>query len=175
MWRTDIESWEKISKDTIDFYFDIAGSRLVETVKTSESITKKTHLVLIGILGLSTSLMGYIVSLKCVTDFAIVAVVAIFIFLGLLFWLAKNLFPYKIGTIGEEPIVILKSKYIDNDFNEHEQYVNLKLQICEAYQEKITKNKITNLIRQIRVEKVIWALIILPFLLFLVFVVVHFS
>ena len=143
MWETDIVKWNKISKETASFYVELAEKRLDETVETSKNISEKNDKLLTISITLITAILSYIINTNFITTtekyFKVVLIIML-IFLSIqVYFLFKNIIQFKIGTKGEEPQFILLKKYI-KDYNKEEQFLNLSLQICETYQNKIKSN-----------------------------------
>ena len=78
-----------------------------------------------------------------------------------MFFLIKNMIPFRIGTKGEEPRFVLNSNFII-DYDKDEQYVNLALHVCEVYQKKINCNQRINNKRNNRLLIAIYLMLGLP-------------
>lgn len=171
MWRTDINDWQKISIQTAMFYVDLAEKRLDETVETSKNASDKGDKLITLNITLLTTILAYLSNTQHFYSYFNVTLIIMVIFLIIqLYYLFSNIFLFKIGTKGEEPKHILKNEFIENHEGD-EQYLNLTLQICEVYQEKINSNSRINIKRANNLSKAIYLFIGLPisFLLALVY------
>ena len=171
MWRTDIKDWQKISIQTAMFYVDLAEKRLEETVETSKNASDKGDKLLTLNITLLTTILVYLSNTKNTYSYFNVVLIIMVIFLTVqLYFLFSNIFMFKIGTKGEEPQHVLLNEFIEN-FEGDEQYLNLTLQICETYQEKIKSNNKINFKRAKNLTNAIYLFLGLPisFLLALVY------
>lgn len=171
MWRTDIKDWQKISIQTAMFYFDLAEKRLDETVETSKNTTDKSDKLLTLNITLLTTILAYLSNTNIIYSYFNIVLIVMVVFLtGQLYFLFSNIFLFKIGTKGEEPQHILLNDFIENHEGD-EQYLNLTLQICETYQEKINSNNKINVKRADNLTNAIYLFLGLPisFLLALVY------
>lgn len=171
MWRADINNWQKITIQTATFYVDLAEKRLDETVETSKNTTDKSDKLLTINITLLTTILAYLSNTNFYDEYFNVVLVFMALFLIIqLYYLYSNIFLFKIGTKGEEPKHILIDDFIEN-FERDEQYLNLTLQICETYQEKINSNNKINVKRADNLTNAIYLFLGLPisFLLALVY------
>jgi|JI10StandDraft_1071094.scaffolds.fasta_scaffold1178287_1 hypothetical protein len=146
-WKTDIVNWPKLTVESAKLYITQAENRLTGTVETSKIITAKTELLsAISITIISASIYyffnGNIPFVKAISFFAFI------LMLPICFFLIKNWKKYEVATVGEEPQKIFTSKFIDTEFSENEQYINLVFQVMETLQFKIDLNHQTNTVRQ---------------------------
>ncbi len=173
MWRTNIENWNKISKDSASLFLELAEKRLDETVETFNNISNRNERLLGFSITLITAILGYLTSLKSNTNYnlyiLIVSVLVLAMLFVQLFYLFKNLFSFKIGTKGEEPKLILNQNFVEG-YDDDEQYLNLVLQICESYQMKIENNHKVNKIRNKNFMIAIYLLLGIPISFLLAFV-----
>ena len=160
-WSSDINDWSKLSKDSAQLYINQAESRLSATENTSVVLTNSND----RLLGIATSIisvsLGYLFTgdqpyLRTVSFFSLVICIIAS------FFLLQNLRKFHLYTLGEEPKFILNSSFIDNDFTESEQYLNLVFQIMETIQYKIDQNHLTNSVRQSKLGIAKIILLIIP-------------
>lgn len=162
MWRAEVNNWQKISTQTATFYVDLAEKKLNETVETSKNATDKGDKLLTINITILTTILAYLSNTNFNKSYFNFSLVFMVIFLILqLYYLYSNIFLFKIGTKGEEPKHILKDDFIEN-FEGDEQYLNLTLQICEVYQEKINSNNKINVKRTNNLTKAIYLFLGLP-------------
>lgn len=165
-WSTDINSWDKISPETANLFMSLAEKRLDESVETSKNITSRNHLLLAFCVSLLSGLIGYLATIEASNLFTTLlplsAFVAIVMTVPAFFIVAYNAMPFKVGTTGEEPKIIVRSQFIDVDFDNHEQFINLVLQVCETYQFKLDENLKVNVKRQSRLSIASYLMMCLP-------------
>lgn len=165
-WSTDIKKWTSISQETAKLYLELAEKRLDESVDTSKNITSRNNLLLMLCVTLLSGLSGYLSSVASEDLFTkllpLSAFTAIALVVPALAILAYNALPFKVGTKGEEPKCIVRSSFIDAEYDNHEQFVNLVLQICETYQFKLDENLEVNTKRQSRLSIASYLMMSLP-------------
>lgn len=172
-WSTDIIQWNKLSESAAQLYITLAENRLDETVETAKNITDRNDKLLALNITIITAILGFLATHtleKILNSYLCVSLLIMLLVLTLsLVYLIKNLFLYKIGTKGEEPKFILKSSFVD-DYPDNEQYLNLALQVCENYQNKITSNTTVNNKRNRRLSLSIYIMLAMPLSFMLSFV-----
>jgi hypothetical protein len=164
-WSTDIIEWNKLSESAAQLYITLAENRLDETVETAKNITDRNDKLLALNITIITAILGYLASKgleRILNGYLCISLSIMMLILILsLVYLVKNLFLYKIGTKGEEPRFILNTRFVD-DYPDNEQYLNLALQVCETYQNKITSNITINNRRNRRLSWAIYIMLSLP-------------
>jgi len=163
IWRSDIKNWEKLSKDVCDLLLSLAKKRLKETVSISDFISNKNNLILGINTTIITSLVGLIVIYNSNMLIFGASILGLVICSYAQYYLLRNLFPFTIGTLGEEPRLLMTSDFLEsNDLNDQEQYNALVIQVCEAYQTKIILNMQVNSKRNIRISLAVISLSCFP-------------
>src|ERR1700722_7706756 len=141
-WKSDIKDWDKITKETANLLLEQGETLLKETVLTAESISKRADRIVTILIPLSAALATYIFNnLSCIKNFlpltALCCFVVILISLASVYGNFKN---YKINVPGEYPKNIMTTTFINNSFNNHQQFINLTMSICENLQRRIAQN-----------------------------------
>jgi hypothetical protein len=160
-WTSDIKKWSKLSKDTAQLYVSQSESRLSATIESANLITSATDKAFGLITTLLSVCIGYLFTgsdcyLKGVSFFILINGIIALLFLF------KNMNKYILCTLGEEPQIIFKSSFIDNDFSPEEQYINLAFQVIESTQSKIDHNHYVNAVRQSRLQRTRITLLFIP-------------
>lgn len=165
IWRMNVTDWNNVSESTAQLYLELAEKKLQETVETAKSITDKNDKVLAINVAMVTALLGYFTSLPfddvSLNYIGLVVLIIIVKLIISICFLLRNLFVYKIGTIGEEPRFIMKSEFLKN-YDKIEQYLNLAFHMCEIYQLKISENEKLNLTRTKKLTISIYIAISVP-------------
>jgi len=172
-WTTDIEDWTSIEPETANLLISQAESRLKASEETSRILTDSSHRFLAMVVTLISVSLGYVFSgsndyLQTVSIF----VILICIYPFFLLW--RNLFNFTIYTVGEEPMQIFTSQFINEQYSGELQYKNLVFQVLETIQSKINANKPINLIRAQRLSIVKKTLLITPLTFLLAFLYLRF-
>ncbi|MBQ0787464.1 MAG: hypothetical protein KBT69_08190 [Oceanihabitans sp.] len=162
-WKSDLKNWKKISKDTALFFLKQSEESLEETVNTFENYSNKTNQLLTISISLSTISLGYFFDYgetNLVLKIAAL-LLTILCFITILA-LHKNLFFDKIGVKGSQPKQIIKDKFFSNNLNSEEEYINIILNECDKYQDRIDLNKIVNGKRKKRIKTATKLLLFIP-------------
>jgi hypothetical protein len=160
-WETDIKEWNKLTKDSAQLYISQSETLLSGTVDTANNISSTTDKLFGLISTLLTICINYSITGTDINLKAISIAVSLNCFISLIM-LLPNLNKYSICLPGEEPKNIFTSNFIDNDYTFEEQYQNLVFQIIQTIQSRITQNHKINNRRQDTIQRVRYALVMLP-------------
>ena len=143
-WKSDILNWTLISKETASLIINQSESLLKETIDTSKTITAKSEKLLsFQVPGGLATIVYFFNNYKVGDSFLLLTSILCFIviFVSLCFSF-KTFRKHIIYVTGEYPKNIATSKYIDCHLDEHQQYINLVLSICENTQNRIDANRL---------------------------------
>jgi len=174
-WKIEIDEWKKVSKDMVEFFFKQSEKKLEETIKTFESSSRKTNQILSISITLVTIGLGYFVKFKEENLYLnIMAFLLAIIGTVIIFVLYKNLFFDTIGVKGSQPKEIIKEKFLTPKLSDEEQYINILLNECEKYQERINTNIEVNKKRNRRIKKVKYLFLFIPISAIFVKIIIYF-
>lgn len=164
-WSTDIKQWDKLTKDTAVLILNQSESLLRETVESAKIISAKADKLISILIPIESGIVIYILDSSKNKEFDFLSLTAIlsFIVVGLsLFFAFKNFQQYNISVTGFHPNTTLISPFIDTDYLDGGQYINMVYNICENLQERITINLKLNAKRTFNNRIAIQLLFILP-------------
>lgn len=162
-WKIEIENWRHITIESIQFMFKQSEEALNETVKTFENNSKKTNQMFTLAMSIMTICIGYISDFSSkISELKLAAYFVVIMCGCIIAVLYKNLFFDQIGVKGSHPKYLLKEKYFNKEIEDHEQFLNIILNECEKYQERIDRNKEVNKLRQKRVQTSLYIFMGLP-------------
>lgn len=146
-WKTDIKDWTKIKEKTAKLMLEQSESVLKETLETAKSISTKAEKILTILIPITTALITYLFSKKPSDLFDFLPLTGLSCLPVLLISIGfsySNFLKYEIAIPGEFPKKLVVSMFIDRDFSEDQQYVNMVLSICENIQRRIDINEVAN-------------------------------
>jgi len=154
IWRTDIpsEKWEDISKDSIDFIYSQSELLLKETLDTAKGIGLKADRIITILSPLTAALVIYILNNIChINEFLpLTALFSTIVLIVSIAFCYRNFQKYEIRVPGEYPKKLLLVENLIKIADEKKQYLNLVINECENFQDRIEQNDIDNAIRQKR-------------------------
>lgn len=145
-WNFDVVQWDKLTKDSANFLLSQSEKYLNETVDSSKTISEKSN---------------KLITLIAPGSIALSAILCIPVLLRSVYFLYKNIVHYKVFVSGELLKNIATKEFIDNDFDENEQYINYVINSLEHIQYKIDQNAINNEVRSRNNEKALKNLLFL--------------
>lgn len=165
-WNFDVVQWDKLTKDSANFLLSQAEKYLNETVDSSKTISEKSNKLIALIAPGSIALLVYIFNRlnerTGLFEFVFLsAVLCVPVLLRSIYFLYKNIGHYRVFVSGELPKNIATKEFIDNDFDENEQYINYVINSLEHIQYKIDQNARNNEIRSRNNEKALKNLLFL--------------
>lgn len=146
-WKTDIKNWQKISEQTAKLMLEQSESVLKETTETAKGISARAERIISILIPITTALVAYLFSKSYsqLMDFLpLTAILCLTVAVASLVLSYINFEKYSIAIPGDYPDKIVRSVFIDNTYNEAEQYVNMILSICENIQRRISINEKCN-------------------------------
>jgi hypothetical protein len=149
-WKTDIKDWTKITEKTAALMLEQCESVLKETLETAKSISAKAEKILTILIPIATALITYLFSKKLSELLYFLPLTGLFclpVLLGSIAFSYFNFLKYEIAIPGDEPKKLVVSAFIDQNFSDNQQYVNMVLSICENIQRRIDINERANAIR----------------------------
>ncbi len=162
-WTTDIKNWTKVSKDTADLMLSQCEAILSDNVDTSKSISAKAEKLIAILVPIASAIIVYLLKSGQTFNFLTLTAGVAFIILGLSIYFAyQNFKHYTIYIPGDLPKNLVASKFIDNEFSQDQQYINMILSICENVQARIDANEPLNKKRVDNNRTSILLLFILP-------------
>ncbi len=182
--KTDMINWNKITEKTASLMLDQSETALKETIETAKLISSRVDKLISIQLPIATALIVYLFNnrISTITNFLpLTALLSLIIILISLFFCHKAFRKYDIAIPGEYPENIARSEFIDNDFDDNEQYINIVLSICENIQKRLNYNNKINRKRTANSTRAVYALSfllicpILSYFLYLVLDECHFS
>ncbi len=130
--KTDIINWNKITEKTASLMLDQSETALKETIETAKLISSRVDKLISIQLPIATALIVYLFNnrISTITNFLpLTALLSLIIILISLFFCHKAFRKYDIAIPGEYPENIARSEFIDNDFDDNEQYINIVLSV----------------------------------------------
>lgn len=162
-WKTDIQYWERLDRNLINFYLSQAETHLKASIDLSDRITARCVSLLTILIPITVLTVGYILSqsfspftnryLLFIASGGLSALVLILISLTVLVGVREWMSP------GGQPKEILTSNMVDTELEPEQQYVAVVLGEIEAIQAKIDVTKQINRRRLNILRFVIWLIV----------------
>lgn len=166
-WKTDVKDWEKVGKDTVNFYLAQAELHLKSNIELSDRITARGTWLLSAIIPIAALVTSYILNqtfletpnlfLIRIASSGLSVILICLILLSFLVGTRKGMFP------GGQPREIFTSNIVDTTLNKDEQYSEIVITEIQAIQDKIDYTKRVNRCRLKMLSVAIW-LIVLVFI-----------
>ena len=164
-WKTDIKNWNKISDKTASLLINQCETALKETNDTAKGISVRADKIISILLPIASGIIIYILNTPITKANIFLVLTGFFSLIVIVFslWLSyKSYKRYEVAIPGQFPEKILRSKFIDNDFDEKQQYLNLVVNICEDIQDRIDFNISKSNIRMANNTTSVYVLFLLP-------------
>jgi hypothetical protein len=157
------ERFNRIGSDYLQFVFEQAEKKLIETVRTGEAITERTYRMTgITLFILTGLLINFLSSEDKLSEFYLATCLSIPLCLGsIILLLSKPLHGSLTHGSGSSPASLLKKELVE-DFGDEDQRKRLLLRECIGYQEKIDHHKKLNRQRTANMNIAVYTLAFIP-------------
>jgi len=176
-WKIAVSNENNVTIEDVKFIYSQAEKRLDDTIKTGETIASKTTTILTLMTGIIVGVSAYIVNkwegLTSVDNKIIVSTIAIIYVALVLVYMIRNVLPNHYHVAGSLPKDLFSDVYFNDSVDRNKQTIYLYMSEIENYQFRIEKNGTVNDERWSKYIGSIIALLIMPFLLAILYVVLE--
>ncbi len=177
-WKIDSSiDVSRVSLDDVKLVFAQGEKRLDDTVKTGEGIAGKTMSLVTLMAGILIALSGFIISnwkgLDVATHKDMVAILGAFYVVALFVYMIQNVLPNEYFVLGSEPSELMLPSFFDASVQQDKITIFMYMTEIENYDYRIEFNLEVNAGRWKRFRFTVVALLFLPVLLGVVYIVLE--
>ena len=168
---------DRVSLNDVKLIFAQAEKRLDDTVKTGEGIATKTMNLVTLVAGILIALSGFLISnwkgLATATNKDLIAVMGVLYVLTVFIYMIKNVLPNEYFVMGSEPSELMLPSFFDPAVRDDKITIFLYMNEIENYDYRIEVNLVVNNGRWLRFRRTVVALLMLPVLLGVVYILLE--